>query len=210
MGDHDDEDRTGRSSKVARLIADYDLGESFGDELERRWTADGEERTSLRDLADLFNERLLQSAMSSAGVSTVSGEVSNLYRLLTDDGVSSGMRTEARNRLERDGVDVDALERNFVSYQAIRSYLTKYRDAEYERPSEGEQVERVLDSVQRLRARLQSVTESSLDRLRSTGRIALGDFRLFVDVDVLCEECGAQYGVADLLERGGCDCERES
>jgi hypothetical protein len=206
MADND-EDRTGRSSKVARLIDDYDLGESFGDELERRWTAEGTERTSLRDLADLFNERLLRSAMSSAGVSTVSGEVSNIYRLLTDDDVSSGMRTEARARLERDGVDVDRLERDFVSYQAVRSYLTKYRDAEYEGPSEEEQVGRVLDSIQRLRARLQSITESSLDRLRSTDRITLGEFRLFVDVDVLCEECGAQYGVADLLERGGCDCE---
>ena len=208
MGDHD-QDRPGRSSKVARLIDDYDLGASFGDELERRWTADGTERTSLRDLADLFNERLLRSAMSAVGVSTVSGEVSNLYQLLTDDDVSSGMRTEARARLERDGVDVDRLERDFVSYQAIRSYLTKYRDAEYEEPSEEEQVESVLDSIQRLRARLRSITESGLDRLRSTDRITLGDFRLFVDVDVLCEDCGAQYGVADLLERGGCDCERE-
>jgi len=209
MADND-ANGTGRSSKVAMLIDGYDLGESFGDELERRWTAEGAERTSLRDLADLFNERLLRSALSSAGVSTVSGEVENLYRLLTDDDVSSGMRTEARTRLERDGVDVDRLERDFVSHQAVRSYLTKYRDAEYEGTSEEEQVEGVLDSIQRLRARLRSITESSLDRLRSTGRITLGEFRLFVDVDVLCEECGAQYGVADLLERGGCDCEDEA
>jgi hypothetical protein len=123
-------DRGRKSSKVARLIGEYGLGEEFGDELERRWTADGDERESLRDLADAFNRRLLESALTAAGASTVSGEASNLYRLLTGDDVSSGMRTEARARLERDGVDVDQLERDFVTYQAIRAHLTEYRDAE--------------------------------------------------------------------------------
>ncbi|MFB6195205.1 MAG: rod-determining factor RdfA [Haloplanus sp.] len=206
----DNKSRGGRSSKIARLVTEYDLDESIGDELERLWTAEGQQRKSLRDLADFFNKRLLESAMTSAGISTVSGEVANLYRLLTDDDVSSGMRTEARNRLERDGVDVEQLERDFVTYQAIRSYLTKYRDASYEQPSGSEQVENVLDSVQRLRSRLRSITEGSLDRLRSTGRITLGEFRLFVDIDVLCEDCGAQYGVVDLLERGGCDCKEDT
>jgi len=198
-----------RSSKVERLLADYGLGDSFGDELERLWTAEGDRRESLRDLADRFNRRLLESALQSAGASTVDGEVANLYRLLTDDDVSSGMRTEARTRLEREGVDVDRLERDFVTYQAIRSYLTEYRDAEYEQSSETEQVESVLETIQRLRARLRSITDGSLERLRSTGRLTLGRFRLFVDIDVLCEDCGAQYGVVELLERGGCDCERD-
>jgi len=203
---------TGRgrpSSKVARLIDEYDLGEPFGDELERLWTADGDERKSLRDLAALFNRRLLESALAAAGTSTVSGEVENLHRLLTDDDVSSGMRTEARTRLERDGVDVEQLERDFVTYQAIRTYLTDYRDAEYEEPSASERVESALGTIQRLRSRLRSITEGSLDRLRSTDRLTLGTFRLFVDVDVLCEECGSQYGVVELLERGGCDCGRD-
>jgi len=206
----DDSTPKRKSSKVARLLGAYDLGDAFGDELERLWTADGDQRESLRDLADRFNRRLLESALTAAGTSTVDGEIRNLYRLLTADDVSSGMRTEARVRLERDGVDVDQLERDFVTYQAIRSYLTEYRDAEYEHPSEGEQVDSVLETIQRLRARLRSITEGSLDRLRSTDRITLGSFRLFVDVDVLCEDCGAQYGVVDLLERGGCDCDEDA
>lgn len=198
-----------KSSKVARLIDECGLGEAFGDELERRWTADGDERESLRDLADSFNQRLLESALTAAGMSTVSGEVENLYRLLTADDVSSGMRTEARIRLERDGVDVDQLERNFVTYQAIRLYLAEYRGAEYEGPSASDKVESVLKTIQRLRSRLRLITEEGLDRLRSTDRLTLGTFRLFVDVDVLCEDCGAQYGIVELLERGGCDCDRD-
>jgi len=195
------------SSKVARLIEEYDLGVSFGGRLERLWTGETDERMSLRDLASLFNRRLLEVAMERAGMSAVDGEVDNLYRLLTADSVSSGMQTEARTRLKRDGVDVERLERDFVTYQAIRSYLKDYRGASYERTTDADRINNVTDTVQQLRSRLQSVTEGSLEQLRDTGRLTLGDFRLFVDVDVLCEDCGAQYDVAELLARGGCDCE---
>lgn len=194
------------SSKVARLISEYDL-DGLGDELEVRWTGDGVERTSLRDLADYFNEQLLERALIDAGMSALDSDVSSTYRNLTDEDVSTGVRTDARARLENNGIDIDNLESDFVSYQAIRSYLTEYRDAEYEEPSAAERVESVLETVQRLRSRLRSITEGSLTRLRSTDRLTLGTFRLFVDVDVLCEDCDAQYGVAELLERGGCDCD---
>ena len=196
------------SSKVARLIDEYELGPGFGERLERRWTADAD-RMSLRDLADLFNRRVLDAAMTRADMSMVDGEVDNFYRLLTGDDVSSGMRTEARSRLDREGVDVDQLERDFVTYQAIRTYLREFRGAEYEQTSDAERVDAVTDTIQRLRTRLRSVTTRSLEQLRDTERIALGGFRLFVDVEVLCEDCGAQYRVDDLLARGGCDCEAD-
>jgi hypothetical protein len=199
----------GPSSKVARLIETYDVDDGLGDELEALWTADGSERKSLRDLADYFNRQLLEAALSSTNTATVDGEAANLYRLLTADDVSSGMRTEARTQLDRAGVDVEQLERDFVTYQAIRSYLKSYRGAEYEGTSDEESVENVRETVQRLQSRLQRVVENGLARLRSTDRLTLGEFRLFVDIDVLCESCGAQYGVVDLLKRGGCDCDAD-
>ena len=207
MNENGEREDTRPSSKVARLIEEYDLSPSLGDELEVRWTGDGDDRLSLRDLAALFNRRLLETAMNSAGMASVDGDVENLYRLLTADDVSSGMRTEARARLKRNGVNVDQLECDFVTYQAIRSYLKDYRGAEYEGISDADRIENVTNTIQRLRARLRSVVEGSLNQLRTTGRLTLGEFRLLVDVDVLCEDCGAQYDVFDLLERGGCDCE---
>jgi hypothetical protein len=140
----------GTETKVGRLIDGYDLGPEYGAELEAAWTDDGVERKSLRDLAEEFNRKLLAAAMSGAGMSTLDGEVDNIFRLLTEDDVTAGTRTDARSRLERNGIDVDQLERDFVTYQAIR---------------------------------------------------------LFVSVDVLCEGCGSQYTIAELLERGGCDCD---
>lgn len=196
------------STKVGRLIDAYDLA-GLGAELERRWTATGEERLSLRDLETLFNRRLLERSMREAGMASIEGEVDNLYRSLTDDGASSGVRTEARNRLERGGVDVDRLERDFVSYQAVRTYLRDERGADRGERTDAEQLATDRETIQRLRARTGSVVEDKLERLRQTGRIELGEFRLFTDVTVLCEECGSQYSVAELLDRGGCECTEE-
>ena len=193
----------GRKSKVARVLDEYDL-EGLGAELERRWTA-SEDRWSLRDLARFLNQRILETALEAANVQTVDGEVENIYRLLTDDEVSGADETRIRRRLERDGVDVDALETDFVTYQAIRTYLQKHRDAEYT-PDETDPIEREVSNVEQLRGRLVSVTEGKLDQLRNAEEIDLGEFRLLVDIQVVCEDCNSQFEVVELLERGGCDC----
>jgi hypothetical protein len=194
------------TTKVERLIEQYDLGAAFGDRLEAAWLGESVERRSLRDLADLFNRELLAVAMEEAGMAALDGEVENLYRLLTDDEVSNGMRTDTRRRLDRNGVDVDSLEGDFVSYQAIRSYLKDVREADYD-DSPDDRVEKVAESVRRLRSRTVSVSEGNLNQLRKADELALGESRVLVDITVLCEDCGAQYSYDELLERGGCDCE---
>jgi hypothetical protein len=199
---------TGRRTKVARLIDEYAL-DGMGAELERRWTADGEERMSLRALATHFNQRLLEARMAAAGIQSLAGEVENTYRLLTDDDVSGADRTRTVRRLEREGVDVDGLRGDFVTYQAVRSYLQRDRGAEYVR-EEGDRTAIEAENVQRLRGRIATVTEGKLDRLRKNGDIVLGEYGLFVDLNVLCESCGQRYEVDELLERGGCDCAESS
>lgn len=196
---------SGRPSKVARLIDEYGL-DGVGAELERRWTADSAERSSLRELADYFNRTLLRTALRDADLQPLSGDVQEVYRLLTDDSVSRGERTRLRRRLERAGLDVDDLRADFVSYQAVRTYLKKYRGAEYETSAEGQR-ERALRSIQQLRGRITAVTESKLERLRNAGSLELPNFRVLVDVNVLCEECQRQYSVVSLVENGGCDCQ---
>lgn len=197
------------SSKVARLISEYDL-DGLGDELEVRWTGDGVERTSLRDLADYFNEQLLERALIDAGMSALDSDVSSTYRNLTDEDVSTGVRTDARARLENNGIDIDNLESDFVSYQAIRSYLTEYRDAEYRRLSDEEKIEKDLQSIQRLMTRTLSVTEERIEKLAQTDRIDADSFEVLLDVQVLCGECGRQYSVSEFLDERGCDCQRSA
>jgi len=190
-------------SKVASLIEVHDL-KGLGAEMEARWTAD-EDRMSLRALAAYFNQEVLQTRLDAAGIDMLDGELENIYRLLTDDDVSAAERTRVRRRLHRDGLDVEAVKDDFVTYQAIRTYLTEYRDAEYVR-EDRDPIEREVENVERLRGRVDTVTSGKLEQLRQRGDLSLGSFRTVVDVKVVCEDCHSQYDVLDLLDRGGCDC----
>lgn len=187
------------------MIEKYGL-DGLGEELESRWTAEDERRLSLRDLADLFNKRLLEAAMMEAGMSTLERDVNRIYHDLMDEDVSSGVRTDTRNRLERGGLDLGALESDFVTYQAVRSYLKDWRGVEYERPSDTEQVQKYEDAIKRLQTRTESITETRIENLRQTDRIAVEDFDVYASVQVLCENCGRQYEVGEFLDRGGCAC----
>jgi hypothetical protein len=200
--------RSSRRTKVERLIDEYRLA-GIGDELEHRWTADTEERASLRTLAADFNRRILERAMVDAGMDPIDGEVENVYRLLTDDDVSRGVRTEVESRLDRQDIDVESLRKDFVTYQAIRSFLQDVRGASYENET-GDGIDRARSSFERLVGRTTAVVEQKLDQLRGTGRLTLGSFRVRTAVTVYCEDCQTQYDVTRLLERGGCDCEAGS
>lgn len=205
MADRRSDDTKPRRSKVERVIREYDL-DGLNDELVARWTGERGERTSLRDLADLMNERTLRAAMEAAGMNPLDGEAANTYRLLTDDDVSSGVRTDTESSLERAGIDVGKIQRDFVSHQAVHTYLTKYRDVE--RPDEQrDQTEKTMEVIQRLDSRLAAVTEKNLQNLRNTERITLGEFDVLTSVQVFCEDCETQYDVADLLTDGGCRCD---
>lgn len=197
----------GPQPKVARLIERYDL-DGLGETLERRWT-DPDDRASLRQLAEDVNVRLMERALEESEATLLDGELENRYRLLTDDDVSRGSRAEARNRLARQGVDVDQLTDDFVSRQAIHTYLTNHRGVSppSEETSDRDHRDRRLQSIQRLRARLETVTRSILSDLVDTERLTLGDATIVITVRVHCADCDTQTPVRSLLESGGCECE---
>jgi hypothetical protein len=196
---------SGRQLKVTRLINKYDLN-GIGAEMERFWTADSGDRKSLRELAAFFNQRLLKRAMAAEGLETLDGEVENIYRLLSDDEVREADRMRTRRRLEREGLNVDELTSDFVTYQAIRSYLKSTRGAEYT-PNERDPLDRGAENFQKIRGQTASITEGKLEQLRRSGHLDLGTFRTFVEISAVCEDCGTRYEVVELLERGGCECE---
>ncbi|ELY99372.1 hypothetical protein C481_16015 [Natrialba asiatica DSM 12278] len=198
--------KPGPEPKVARLISEYDRElAGVGDELEVRWT-NPETDASLRSLADWFNEQLLRAVLTAAGIETITEDVSHLYAVLSGETGSRGERTQLERRLERDGVAVETVTDEFVSYGAIRSYLTGYRNVTAPSGTDGPSAAATARTIEELRQRTVSVTESKLDRLQETDQLRVGPRRVFADVQVLCERCGKQYDVADLLESGACDC----
>jgi len=196
-------------NKVERVIRDYEM-EGLGDELERRWVGDGREQQSLRDLADYFNCRVMEQAMEDANVVTLQGELENTYELLTSDDVTEGARTQARNRLEREGVDVEELLGDFVSHYTIHTYLRTYRGVEYPDADDDQQREKSVETIQRLTSRLTAVTRHNVENLRSTDRLEVGPVNVIADVQVVCEDCGRQYDPISLIEDGTCQCHAET
>lgn len=192
------------TTKVARLLQKYRF-DDLGSEIERRWTGRNGKRDSLRTLADVFNQRVLQHAMENNGMQPLEGEVENVYELLTGDDVTSGTRTETETRLRQQGIDVEELRGDFVTYQAIRTYLKDVRGVEYDR-EETDSVETARSSFDRLMGRTTAVIEQKLQSLASADKLTLGTPRVRTTVSIYCEDCEAQYDVTTLLSRGGCDC----
>jgi hypothetical protein len=192
--------------KVGRVLERYSLDYS-ADDLIARWTGAGRERTSLRDLADELNKRILRAALNEAALPAHDQKIEETYRTLTDDEVSSGVKLQERRRLERNGVDVERVETDFITYQAIYNFLTECCGATYEGPTDKERISSDIERIERLTARLQAVAESDLDRLNTTDRITIGDHRIFIDVQVYCRDCDTQHLIDELLMNGGCECQ---
>lgn len=197
----------GPRGKVERVIASRGL-QGLGETLERRWTAGGDQRQSLRDLADLFNRRVLDAALTDAGHDVLEGEVEAMYGLLTGAEGGTAARTKVRTRLRRLGVDVEALRADFVSHQAVHTYLTEHRGVSAPEDDDGRsRLEKRAAVVRRLRNRLVSVATESLEGLERSGDLELGAVEVMTTVSVYCEDCGTTRSLQEVLDAGGCDCD---
>lgn len=195
----------GPRGKVVRLLEKYDI-EEYGDELVARWTSqDRDDRKSLRELAQDMNVELLSIRLAETTGGSVSGEAENLYNLLTGDDVSSGERTKAERRLEKRDIDVEELRDDFVSRQAIETYF-KTRGVSRPEQQERVSISGVESTIDKLRQRMKQVTASKIERLRKAGVLTIGSFRVIVDVQVYCDDCGEQYSIGELLKAQSCNC----
>jgi hypothetical protein len=188
--------------KVERVCAEWGLP-TLPERLVERRTETG---ASLRDLERVFNRSVLAAAMRAAGMELLDGEAANVYRLLTGEDVSHAARTEARDRLARAGVDVDAVTDDFVTYVTIRTHLKECAGIETGRKTTVD-ADAVGDTVFTLFGRTEAVTERELSRLAETDAFDAGDLTVSLSARVACDVCGEEYGLRRLLERGGCGCD---
>lgn len=191
-------------SKVSRLVDQYEL-DSIAIELERAWTSTGREHRSLRDLADFFNQRLLEHRLANEGDQLIGKEVEVLYNTLMGNEGNEADRVRARRRIEQQGIDSKELRDEFVSYQTIRRYLKNYRGVQY-KPEETELRDKTRETLQQLRGRGEAVSTDKFESLRDDDRFTLGEFRVSVEFRVYCEDCKAQYSATELLDKNGCEC----
>ena len=186
-------------SKVARVIDAYDL-DDLGSELEDRWLASDDSGMSLRELAEHFNRAVLEAAIERSELSVLDVDNAQIYDQLTDDDVSSGVRTRVERRLERNGIDVDSVTGDFVTHQSIHSYLRGYRGVQQPEPSPEERREAALERIQKLQDRSAAVTQDAIEGLQRADLVPDGNIDTVVDIQVIYTDSGEQYSVFDLIE----------
>lgn len=186
--------------KIGRQRERYDLHE-LDVRLVGRRQEDGE---SLRDLAAFVNTRVLAAALDDAGAD-VAGDPRSVYEALTGDDVAPERRADVVDRLELVGIDVEALESDFVSHQTVKTHLADCLDLDTSRSG--------IDSVEEGRAKLdwaadrhRTVAESVVDQLLRADRVSLTDYELTQTTSITCRECERTYRIDEFLRRGRCEC----
>lgn len=192
--------RPGCDCKVGRGARKYGLSE-LDAELRRRHEADA----SLRDLEAFVNHAILERAIHDADIDVV-GSVDSVLETLTSADASAGRRTETRSRLAGGGVDVEAIESDFVSYQTVRTHL---RDClGIDTANRGEfTVDDARGTIEWSRSRNRAVIERTLERLRRAGTLDTGPLELSELVRVTCSDCGGTYPLATVLSNRRCECD---
>lgn len=191
--------------KIGRIADTYDLS-TLDNDLIAYWTGETAEQYSTRELATYVNQRVLESALETAGVSVKEGEVENTYRLLTDEDVSSGTRVQTRTELERDGVPIEQVESDFVSHQTVYNHLTDCLETSLETPSDEERLEKSAEKLGALQNRTAAVTDDTVTQLDRNGIIDIGEHSVTVSITVTCEECFQEFTVRELLDERSCNC----
>lgn len=191
--------------KTSKVLSKYELAD-LHEKLPELWVGKSGEEISLRDLADRINIAIIRAALEEAGEDPLEGEAENVYRLLEGDDVSTGVCIKQQNRLERVGIDVEEMKNDFVTHQAVYTYLTQGLDISKGSTDRTDQTKKHEVRIQRLRSRLDAVLQQSINDLRNANQITTGDIDTTVSLQVYCEDCGSQYELLQLFQNGGCNC----
>ena len=204
--------------KVGRVSRETGL-HLINEELVGRWGGEHSETMSVRELADYFNEQVLQKILSESDTRFIGAEASDFYSTLSsdpeegepDDGVTKADRDNLVSELEDAGFDVDKILTNyFLSYQSIYSHLTDC--LEVSAPSSKSKQTSLnddKDTVRRVQSRAVDVGQTYVSR--HTEGLSGGDpedrFEVRSSVTVRCNECGYKKPVVRFLSDGGCYCD---
>lgn len=204
-----DQHSGGCACKIGRAIKRYDLYDLNEELIHKR----EEDNMSLRALTDVINKRILSTALHQDDLptgeltSTFSGEnlVSNIYDVLTDDGVASDKKARVRTRLDQQDIDIMEIESDWVTHPTVRTHLNDCLDIDTSR-SANITPQEAISTVEWGRTRANEVVKQTVDRLQSANELSEGDYSVTVQVRISCPDCGSSYRPDELIQYGGCDC----
>ena len=174
--------------------------DSVDEYLVGRWTgSDGRSADGYKALTEWFNKRLLKRLYEEHGRDTVSVHLDREYEVIAGD--ADIQRDELAADLATDGLDVDEIDSEMVSWSTMRHHLKGCLDAEKDTtPAE---TDWEMNTVQMARERTAEKTRSVLSSLTSKGRLLEAE-RANVDVQVKlsCPDCSVRIPFEDAVERG--------
>lgn len=197
------------SCKVGRQIDKYGIGD-LNDELVRR----REEGASLRDLADFVNQRITRAALARANVDVTdtlygavddSDALSTLYETLAEDDVSTERTARVRTRLSQLGVDIEAVEADWVTHPTIRTHLRECLDINTQRTNTITPDD-ARNTIEWARTRCEDIVSQTCTRLRNADIVTTGPLDVTVTIQITCTVCGETYRPSQLLARHKCAC----
>lgn len=185
--------------KVCRVLDERGL-EHYDERLLDEWR--GDDRKGYRQLARWLNVTLLRREMDRAGLSTLGDEAESKYDRLQMDNATAD---EVRNILQREGIAIEELRKDFVSYGVIRTHITDCLGAEYE-PEEASEWER--EAIEVTRSHAHDKIKSAVRSLVNKGKLSAGpEVTLHLGIEVECEECQTRIPLRRAQRRGAiCTC----
>lgn len=182
--------------KVCRVLDERGM-ERYESQLVEQWSADRGQRKGYRKLATWLNVLMLRRAMDRAGLSTLGDEAASKYERLTGDDAT--VAAEVRNSLRNSGIDVDALESDFVSYGVVGKHLRECLDEERETTS----TEWEPEAIEIARSQAEKKVREAVQTLVNKDKLeAGGDVEITVSIELECDECHTRVPVDRALRRG--------
>lgn len=190
-----------KGCKVCRVIEDRELTK-MDERLVAHWKGDSVQRKGYRKLAKWLNVIILRRAMDRAGVPTLGGEAEAKYeRLQGDDGTTA---SEVEGILSNEGIDVEGVRDDFVSYGVVRTHIKGCLDAEREH-TENDWETRSLEIT---KDHSETKASNAVKSLIKKGKIqTAGEVDVDVSIRIECEECQTRIPLGRALKRGRvCNC----
>lgn len=199
--------------KIDRVINQYGLNDpqhaSVDGGLLARWHGEGNHREyGYRTLTDWFNKRVMRTVYEEHGRKTLGNRIESDYAGLT--GTDDIVRNDIRSDVEADGIPVDDLIDDLVSWGTMQSHLKTCLDGNKAPEQSTSNWER--DAIRKARDVAKQKANESLSSLAANGEIEDGaSASVDIEIRLRCGECPTTVPFEVAAQRGYvCETHRET
>lgn len=194
------------SCKVDDVIDRYKLTNTSGeydtvdDHLVARWLGEDRfEAHGYRTLTEWFNKRLLKQVYDEHGRPTIGSRLNDEFETLTGEDYLS--KQELTDDLHTEGIDVESILADMVSWSTMRHHLKDCLEETKDRDEATTDWER--NSVEVARKQLHQKVERALQSYENKGELVEGtQADITTNIYLSCPECATRTTLREAVERG--------